>query len=480
MEEIDIETIRKRSIHGVIALISRTFFLNSISYATSLVIFTFLSTTDVGIYTAVIAMQRIISFFTDFGLGAALVQKKDMLTKEDLTTTFTIQTLVTGCIFFVVLFSQGLIASVFNLNSSAIGLLLVLIFTIFISSFKTIPSILLERKILFHTLIIPQIVESVVFNAILITLVLNNRGLESYTWAFLVSSIAGLPFYYLVSPWKINFGIHRNALSHLRYGLGFQTKNILATLKDDLLTVLLVKFLPYTQIGYIGFAQRNAFFAFRYVVDSVTRVSFSTYARVQHEEQLMRSAIEKSLYFVSLSMFPILFGVIVTMPYIILYFPRWQRWEGALLSVTFFCLNALFSSFSNVLVNVLDATGRVKTTLRLMVIWTVLTWVLTAVLVYFYGYNGVAIASFLVTLTIFYTVYLVKRIVPFDFIKSIRMPFISALVMVSIVYILAKFLVHDLVSLGFVILCGVGAYLSMLFLIEKEKLIEGVRIITKK
>lgn len=166
MEEFNIESegLGKKSAKGILALASRTLVLNLISFTTSIVIFTILSPRDVGIYTAVIAVQRIVSFFTDFGFGAALIQKKESITKEDVTTTFTLQAGLTLGVFILVFLLRSVIASFLKLESDAVILLLVLVFTIFLSSFKTIPSILLERKIHFHKLVFPQIVESFVFN----------------------------------------------------------------------------------------------------------------------------------------------------------------------------------------------------------------------------------------------------------------------------------------------------------------------------
>ena len=150
MEKLNQDTIIQRSIRGVFTLISRTFFLNIISFFAFLVITSVLSASQVGIYTAVIAMQRVISFFTDFGLGAALVQKKQELKQADLATAFTIQAGITLVIFIMVFLSIDQIAAFFKLNKSAQGLLLALVFTIFLSSFKTIPSILLERLVKFE------------------------------------------------------------------------------------------------------------------------------------------------------------------------------------------------------------------------------------------------------------------------------------------------------------------------------------------
>lgn len=471
MENLNVDLIIKRSIRGVFTLISRTFVLNIISFVSFLVITSVLGVSEIGVYTAVIAIQRVISFFTDFGLGAALIQKKEELKQEDITTSFTVQALITFLIFFLVYIFLGRFANFFKLNMEAQRLLLVLVFTIFLSSFKTIPSILLERSINFGKLVIPQIAESLVFNGILVFLTLSGYGISSFTWAFLISSLIGIPFYYFVSPWKIRIGINRESLNYLKYGIQFQAKNILGTIKDDLLTVILIRFLSFAEIGYIGFAQRLAFYVYRYVVDSVTKVTFSAYSRAQHDLVFLKNAIEKSLFFVSASMFPILFGLIVVSPYLIKFYPNWNnKWEPAAFSIIFFCLNAAISSLSGILVNVLDATGKVKITLRLMVLWTVLIWILTPLFIHFYGYNGVSVASFLVTTTIIYTVFLVKKIVEFKFIPSIIKPLISSLLMTIVVFIFSNLFAKDFLSLVFVILTGGLIYLVCLFILSGKEL----------
>lgn len=481
MEELDIASLGKRSLQGVVALISRQFVLQIISTIAFLLISSILLPADIGIYTGVIAMQRIISFFTDFGLGAALIQKKEDLTQKDLQTSFTLQAGITFFIFILILILRNEISSYFRLTPSGEGLLLVLVFTIFISSFKTIPSILLERKIQFQKLVIPQIAESLVFNIILIILVLNQFHVDSYSYAFLVSSLIGLPFYYYISPWKIRFGIDKNSLKHLKFGLQFQAKNILATIKDDLLTVILIKFLSFTQIGYIGFAQKLAFLTYRYIVDSVTKVTFSSYSRIQENKQILKKAIEKSLFYVASVMFPLITGTIISAPYIIQYFPKWShKWEPALISLIFFALNASISSLSGILINILDATGRVRTTLNLMVIWTILTWTLTPLLIYFYGYNGVAIASFLVTTTIVYTVYLTKKTVDFNFFASIYKPLLVTIIMGIIVYISARAFIHDLISLTIIIILGGLTYSGIYFMTAKKEILDLKNIFFKK
>jgi O-antigen/teichoic acid export membrane protein len=481
MEELDLLALGKQSVHGVLALISQTFVLQLISTAALVIVLTILTPADVGVFVAVTALRRIIDFFTDFGFGAALVQKKEELTQEDISTTFTIQAGITFLIFLGSVLLQKQVGGFLKLNSQGIGLFLALVFSVFLSSFKTIPAILLERKIQFQKLVIPQVAESLVYNILLVVLVLKGFRVDSYSYAFLAAGLVGIPFYYYVSPWKIKIGISGKAFHNLKFGAQFQAKNILATIKDDLLTVILAKLLTFTQIGYIGFAQRIAFLPYRYVVDSVTKVTFSAYSRIQENTKVLKKAIEKSLFFVSAIMFPLLAGIVLVIPYFIQYFPKWHnKWEPAVISLIFFSINAAISSMSGLLINVLDATGRVRKTLVLMIIWTILTWILTPLFIYLFGYNGVAASSALVTLTIGYSIYLVRQIVHFDFGKIIFKPILATLIMGFTVYFYSHVFVKDLISLGFGVVIGGIIYLGFFYILAKKELHSIINFVLKK
>lgn len=136
MEDFNTNNLYKKSVKSVFALISRSFFLNILSYVASIVIFTYLRPSDVGIYVVIIAIQRIISFITDFGFGAALIQKKEEISEADIKTTFTLQIIITGTIFIFVISVQGLIAQYFSFNLVAMHLLLILVFTVFYRHLK--------------------------------------------------------------------------------------------------------------------------------------------------------------------------------------------------------------------------------------------------------------------------------------------------------------------------------------------------------
>ena len=76
---------------------------------------------------------------------------------------------------------------------------------------------------------------------------------------------------------------------------------------------------------------------------------------------------------------------------------------------------AAIAGLTTPLTNALNAIGKIKTTLLLMVMWTTLTWVLTVLFIYFFGYQGVALSIFLITFTIGIVVREMQKIVAFQF-----------------------------------------------------------------
>lgn len=422
------ETIKVRSIAGVVALTSRTFILQLIAFAATIFLTIFLSPSVFGLFYVVSAIIAFLGYFSDVGLAAALIQKKEHLSRDDLVTTFTIQQLLVGTTVILVLFGSSMIASWYKLDDSGVWLLRVLAVAFFFSSLKTIPSILLERELAFSKLIVPQILETLGFYVTAVMLAWLGFGVVSFTWAVAVRAVVGLFAMYIIAPWKPGIGISINVAKRLmKFGIPFQMNSFLALVKDDLLTVFLGRVLPLSNIGYIGWAKKWAEVPLRLIMDSVIRVTFPAFSRLQQDKARLRIAIEKTLFSLSVSIFPITIAMIVAIKPLIGVIPRYGKWEPAVLSFYLFAVASAVASLSTPLTNALNALGVIKTTLKLMVLWTSLTWVLTVALLPILGFNAVAFSLLLITSTLILVVLLVQRVVPFSFRTSVQVPFFAAI-----------------------------------------------------
>ena len=118
MGTIDIEQLKRKSIVGVVALTTRTFILQVIAFSATFLLTLFLTPEIFGIFYVVSAIISFLTYFSDIGLAAALVQKKEEVSREDLATTFAIQQSLV--LLFVVgsLLLSAQIAGVYKLNSA--------------------------------------------------------------------------------------------------------------------------------------------------------------------------------------------------------------------------------------------------------------------------------------------------------------------------------------------------------------------------
>ena len=158
-EELSVDTIKSRAIKGIATLTGRTFVLQAIAFGATFLLTIFLDPSQYGTFFLVSAVINFFTYFSDIGLAAALIQKKETPSQEELRTTFTVQQLLILFLVALILILLPLIRSWYNFDDSAMLLMMAITLSLFLSSLKTIPSVLLERKLDFNRLVIPQIVE---------------------------------------------------------------------------------------------------------------------------------------------------------------------------------------------------------------------------------------------------------------------------------------------------------------------------------
>lgn len=424
--------VKRKSVGGAVSYFGRTIFLLVLNVVTMFVLSGKLSPSEFGIYGIVLQLVGLLVFISDVGLAAALIQKKDEPTRSELLTSFTVQQIlswfIVGLCFVVISFGW------LEQKTGSVGnwLLLVLALSFPLAGLKTIPSILLERKLEYSKLVIPQILETLVFNIVLVWLVFADMGVISYAYAIAARSVVGVIALYLIQPWMPGFGLARSTWHLFRFGIAFQLNDLLARFKDQFFYLLLAYFLPLNQFGYIQWAKNWSMYPYNLTVQNVMAITFPTFARMQDQPKLLSRAIEKTLYFITLGIFPLLAGMVLFIMPLIQLVPVYEKWVPAVLTLALFCFSIGWGAISTPLTNVLNAIGRIRTTLKLMVMWTVLTWVITPVLVYYLGYEGVAWSAAIVALSSVIPVVIVQKLIPFRFWDQIWRQLVGVIAMLIV------------------------------------------------
>lgn len=464
------EEIARKSVKGLFALVSRTFIIQIISVIASFVLTIYLTPEAFGVFFVVSAVVVFLNYFQDIGLAASLIQKKEEPTALELRSTFTIQQILVLAVTIPVTIFAPQIASFYKIDGAGLILLYALLFSFLASSLKTIPTVLLERSLNFHKLVIPQIVENLAYNVCLIGFAISGFGIHSFTIAVLARSILGLIVIYWIQRWPIGLALHTPTLKKLlSFGVPFQANSLLALVKDDLFNVYLAKVLPLAQVGFIGFGQKWAFLPMRLFMDNIIKITFPSFSRLQHDRDGLRKAIEKTLFLISVCIFPTVIGIIFFAQPLVSFIPRYQKWEPAITLLIFFAASTVLSSLSTPLTNILNAIGKVKITLYFMVMWTVLTWTITPLFIFWYGYNGVGYASFLISLSSVLVFFIAKRSVSFSVIKPVY-PAVLASIVMGVFVFLVQGVSSTFVFFLFKVIFSMLIYFAMLYVLARSEI----------
>jgi len=478
MSKLQLGQIKKKSISGVFTLTGRTVILQLISFLGYFFITIFLKTEDFGLFILVSTIIDILGYFSDVGLAAALVQKKEKLNLKEIRATFTLQQLlVMGAILLSLLLSP-LIKKYYNLGSEGVVLLYSFMFAFFCSSLKTIPSVLLERKLEFTKIVIPQLVETVLFYAVVVFLAWQGWGVKSYTVAVVVRAVSGTLLMYIIAPWKIGINFCFRTLKQLlKFGIPYQGNSLIALIKDKFMVLFLGTVIGKKGIALVGWAEKWANMPLRYFLDSTLKVVFPAFSRLQHQKEKLQRAVEASLYFLSFLVFPSVIGLAVISSSFVKIIPKYSKWEPALIPLYFYSVSACWAVVSTLLTNALTAVGKIKVVFKLMIMWTVLSWIFTPFLAARLGFRGVALASALVAFSSYIAVLAAKKYFSFSLSESVLPAFFSSGLMALILFFIKRFLPLTIVALFAQILLGVFIYLSVMLLINKNKLLKEARIL---
>src|SRR5260221_3335981 len=338
--EISLETVKERSVRGIVILTGRTFFLQILGVVAVGFLAAFLGAYEWGVFAIVNAVINFLNYFSDIGLAAALIQKKENPTETDLRTTFLVQETLVLIIIGIMVALGRFFTSRFSLNPDGVMLYYAMAFTFLISSFKSIPSILFERKLDFVKLVFLQILKQIIYYVVLLLFYVKGYGFKSFTIAIITRDVVGVIVLYILQPWKPGIAFSRKTLSGLfKFGVPYQINTFLAAVKDDGMILVLGSILGPIGIGYLAFAQKFARYPLTFFMDTVTRVTFPAFSRMQDTKGDLERSVTRSIFFICLLVFPSLVGISILAPILVNVIPRYNQWIPALIPIVFISIN---------------------------------------------------------------------------------------------------------------------------------------------
>jgi len=471
MEEINLQEIKEKTTKNVLFLSLRNIGIQSISILGFFLLTILLGRGEVGLFAIVAESVSILGYFSDIGLAAALIQKRDEIKKEHLQTTFSIQQILVFISLILVFFIYSKVSASKNYGSAEFWIFISLCFSFVAASLKTIPSVLLERKLNFRLISTIDIIENTSFYFFAVLFAFLGFGVYSYAIATFIRSTLGLIIIYKKSSWPIGFSYHKeSAKSLFKYGIPFQLNSFIAMAKDRLSSLLIAGIVGRDSFGILSWAQKGPKISLSFM-DAIMKVTFPTFARLQDHKDILKKSLEKSLYFIALFVFPMTAGIALIAPDLINLIPKYGKWSPAIAPLYFYAINVAIASVTTPLTNAFNAIGKITLTTKFMVMWTVLTWTFFPILTIKFGYMGAAYATLIVGLSSFIVWFVAKKIFEVQIIKTISGPIFATLLMIALSLVFQSLGFNSLINIVGKIVLSISIYSLYHFLFSKNEII---------
>jgi PST family polysaccharide transporter len=401
----DFAELKRKSLTGIGSLLGRQFFVYGIMFAGNIILARILLPQTFGIYAIVTFIVQFFSTFSDVGIGAALIQKKEELNNEELSTLFWLQQMLAFAVVLTVFITAPLAMRIYPaLPPVTVWLIRGMAITFLFTSFKTVPAILMERALDFQRIAVVDIAEVVVFQVAAIAFALAGFDVWSFIIAALLKGVLGAGLIYRLSSWRPSFEYRLSSVRELiHFGIPYQGNTILSFIKDAVTPLFVGAYAGAAAVGYVNWA-RNFAFAPLVLPNSFGRVAFPAFSRIQHERLLLKDTIERSIRMITLIMFPIT-AIMLSLGHGLIRLVYTEKWLPAIWAFYLYCTSPAGIGIFLPLGSAIVALGQARTLIVLTLGLIIFEWGLGVPFVIQYGFVGVAMTQ-PITATLFSYLYL--------------------------------------------------------------------------
>jgi O-antigen/teichoic acid export membrane protein len=423
--EVVLESVEKRVSHGLVALVIRQFIAYGTLFLGNILLARWVSPDIYGLFAATLAFQSMLVVLADVGLGPALIQRDQNPTRDEIAGLFTVQVVLFGFVAGGIWVFAPWIAVVADLELAGELIVRSIAVVFFITAFRSIPAILLERDLRFDAIALVETVSTIIYQVVLLVLVWRGTGLISIVWALAARYTCDMLLIWRLHPWRPRLSWNlRPIISYLSFGLNMQGVRIMVYIKDHLPLLLIVPLLGATSAGHWGWSLTYIGIPV-YFNQLITRIMFPAYSRVQSDRDAVGALATTALWLNMSIGLPIIFILIWFAPHLVPLIYG-NVWLAALPIAILLAPNMLAGFMTGALFPVLYATNQSRKALKLFVLWVILTVSGSLIGVMYGDLQGMALAYSCTTLIIsIVLLFSVRPVAAVDLKKALVGPFVS-------------------------------------------------------
>ena len=231
--------VGSKTVQGASLMILRTLVLYPIGFAGEVCLARLLSPRDFGVYAIASFITVTLAGVMEVGLAASLIQRPEEPGDEEYQTLFTFQIASISILVLIVFFADPWFFPLLNFEVRIRWTVLALLLCPWISSFGTISSVRLERKLRY-----PVFAKIDVFRGLTyVTIAVGSAYLGAKWWSFVAAIIASTLvktwITYREEPWTVRFRLNFSGMGDtLRFGFLFQCSTLTSLFRDQIAVLL--------------------------------------------------------------------------------------------------------------------------------------------------------------------------------------------------------------------------------------------------
>jgi O-antigen/teichoic acid export membrane protein len=383
----------------------------------------------------------------ELGLGAALIQRRDLDPAAGLGVAFT-ATLGLAALFGAAIAAAApLVARWPGVSGDVTAPVRWLALLVVLAALRMPAMVLLERRLAYLPLTAAETADTVTFYAVAVGAALAGAGLWSFVLGALAARAVNLVVLWGAARWRPTLSWSWGELAPvMKFGILFHGSALITIAGDAVVPIFVTAWSGVTGVGYLNWAATLAFLPLQ-IVSIAGRVLFPALSSLQADAERFAEATGRALNRVTAVLYPaasLLFAG--AEPVVRLIFG--EAWLPAVPAVRCFCVSAIIGGTSTIFVHALYSLGRADIVFRLNLASAVLLWAITVVLVPWIGYVGFAVASAILACAgVSYTALSVRRLAPVRVLPAVRVPLAASLGSAAVLAALVGVWIHDLPSL---------------------------------
>jgi O-antigen/teichoic acid export membrane protein len=460
------ESLSERVIRGSFWVFALRFTNRGLGLVRKIVLARMLAPEDFGLLGIAFLSISTLETFSKTGFQAALVQKKADI-KPYLDTAWTVSA-IRGVILFGLLFFAAPFVAEFFGSPQATLIIRIIGMTVLLSGFKNIGIILFQKELEFKKQFFYHLSGTLTNFVVAIVLAFTLRNVWALVWGGLAASFVQLFMSYCVHPYNPTLRFEQAKFDHLfAYGkwvLGQSIVIFLITQGDD---IFVGKVLGVTALGFYQMAYTFSNLPATEITHVISQVTFPAYSKLQDDIIRLRDAYFKILQLTAFLSVPAA-GLIIIFASDFINIFLGEKWMPCVSAMKILALWGLIRSIGATTGPVFQAIGRPKTLTKIQILHFILLAVLIYPLSVYWEILGTSLSVLLATLLpvaiAFYVILKVLKCEKNKFYRSIGMPLINTIIVISLVDFIKKVWIFNPGMLNFFLLIII--YLITYFIIN--------------